>query len=133
MLKAMCQIASCVNIEVTRRYHSPWAKALGGMERRRGPDPDQHEMAQQRRPDMHRDEHRGIDPEESLVTSRGSAAMVPPAIVRGMEAVGAWPVPEPPRTHSGHWKPTEALIMHSGQIGRSQRVQRMPVSRSGWR
>ena len=68
-----------------------------------------------------------------LVSRRGSAAMVPPAIVRGRAAAGAWPVPEPSRTHSGHWKPTEALTMHSGQIGRSQRVQRMPVSRSGCR
>lgn len=43
------------------------------------------------------------------------------------------PVPEPPRTQSGHWKPTEALTMHSGQMGRSQRTQLIPVSRSGWR
>jgi hypothetical protein len=39
----------------------------------------------------------------------------------------------PCRTHSGHWKPTEAGIMHSGQIGRPQRVQEMPVGRSGCR
>ncbi|GFH64681.1 hypothetical protein Srut_11950 [Streptomyces rutgersensis] len=43
------------------------------------------------------------------------------------------PVPEPRRTHSGQWKPTEALIMHCGQMGRSQRTQLIPVSRSGWR
>ncbi|MFZ8980960.1 MAG: hypothetical protein ACO3JT_04075 [Candidatus Nanopelagicales bacterium] len=36
-------------------------------------------------------------------------------------------------TQSGHWKPTAADRMHSGQIGRSQRVQRMYVPRSGWR
>ncbi len=31
----------------------------------------------------------------------------------------------PSATHSGHWKPTAALIMQSGQIGRSHRVHRM--------
>lgn len=54
-------------------------------------------------------------------------------MVRGLAAAGAGPLPPPSRTHSGHWKPTEALTMHSGQMGRSQRVQRMPVSRSGCR
>jgi hypothetical protein len=39
----------------------------------------------------------------------------------------------PSATHSGHWKPTEAGIMHSGQIGRPQRVQAIPVGRSGCR
>jgi hypothetical protein len=39
----------------------------------------------------------------------------------------------PARTHSGHWNPTEAGTMHSGQIGRPQRVQEMPVARSGCR
>ena len=33
----------------------------------------------------------------------------------------AWPS----ATHSGHWKPTAALVMQSGQIGRSHRVHRM--------
>lgn len=72
-------------------------------------------------------------PSRILVTRRGSSVIEPPASVRGWFAVGAWPVPDPSLTHSGHWKPTEALIMHSGQIGRSQRVQLMPVSRSGCR
>ena len=39
----------------------------------------------------------------------------------------------PAATHSGHWKPTDAGIMHSGQMGRPQRVQAMPVGRSGCR
>jgi hypothetical protein len=39
----------------------------------------------------------------------------------------------PSRTHSGHWNPTEAGIMHSGQIGRPHRAQEMPVGRSGCR
>jgi hypothetical protein len=47
---------------------------------------------------------------------------------RGVRAAD-WPA----RTHSGHWNPTEAGIMHSGQIGRPQRVQEMPVARSGCR
>jgi hypothetical protein len=33
----------------------------------------------------------------------------------------------------GHWKPTAALFMQSGQIGRSQRWQRTPAGRSGCR
>ncbi|WP_243737673.1 hypothetical protein [Blastococcus xanthinilyticus] len=36
-------------------------------------------------------------------------------------------------THSGHWNPTEAGIMHSAQIGRPHRVQEIPVGRSGCR
>jgi hypothetical protein len=39
----------------------------------------------------------------------------------------------PARTHSGHWKPTEAGCMHSGQMGRPQRTQETPVARSGCR
>ena len=35
----------------------------------------------------------------------------------------------PSLTHDGHWKPTAASRMHSGQIGRLQRWQRMWVSR----
>ena len=35
--------------------------------------------------------------------------------------------------HSTHWKPTAASRMHSGQIGRSQRWQRMYDSRPGCR
>ena len=40
---------------------------------------------------------------------------------------------EPFLTHSTHWKPTAASRMHSGQIGRSQRWQRMYDSRPGCR
>ena len=36
-------------------------------------------------------------------------------------------------TSSGQWKPTDAGRMQSGQIGRSQRVQRINASRFGWR
>jgi len=37
------------------------------------------------------------------------------------------------RTHSTHCTPTGAGTRQAGQIGRSQRWQRTPVSRSGWR
>jgi hypothetical protein len=37
---------------------------------------------------------------------------------------------DPSRTHDGHWNPTEAGCMQSGQIGRSQRWHRMWASRS---
>ena len=36
-------------------------------------------------------------------------------------------------TQVGHWWPTGAGTMHSVQIGRPQRVQCTPVTRSGWR
>ncbi|WP_017590240.1 hypothetical protein [Nocardiopsis ganjiahuensis] len=35
----------------------------------------------------------------------------------------------PSATHSGHWNPTDASTMQSGQIGREHRVQLTPVSR----
>ena len=54
--------------------------------------------------------------------------MVTPVIVTGWRTVrAASPM------HSGHWKPTGADRMHSGQIGFSHRVQEMYVVRSGWR
>ncbi|GIJ02459.1 hypothetical protein Sya03_18110 [Spirilliplanes yamanashiensis] len=49
-------------------------------------------------------------------------------------AVRAWRcVRRPSATHSGHWKPTDAGFMQSGQMGRSHRTHRTPVSRDGWR
>ena len=68
-----------------------------------------------------------INPE---VTAPGRADSRAPVSVRGV----ALRIPLlPSRTSSGHWNPTEAGIMHSGQMGRSQRVQRMRVDRSGCR
>jgi len=40
---------------------------------------------------------------------------------------------DPSLTHSGHWKPTDASRMQSGQIGRSHRWQRIQVSLPGCR
>ena len=59
---------------------------------------------------------------------RGSATRVPPYGVRAWRVVRA-----PSLTHSGHWNPTAAEFMQSGQMGRSQRWQRIQVSRSGCR
>ncbi|BBZ30993.1 hypothetical protein MMAD_52880 [Mycolicibacterium madagascariense] len=39
----------------------------------------------------------------------------------------------PSPTQSGHWWPTAAERMHSGQMDRWQRVQLTYVPRSGWR
>jgi hypothetical protein len=44
----------------------------------------------------------------------------PPNDVRGVRTDRA-----PWRASSGHWNPTDAGTMQSGQIGRSQRVHRM--------
>ena len=46
--------------------------------------------------------------------------------MRGAEAAA-------PCTQSGHWNPTEALIMQSGQIGRAQRVPGMCPQKGGIR
>jgi len=52
----------------------------------------------------------------------------PPYAVRPLRVVFA-----PSETHCGHWKPTAASRMQSGQIARSQRWQRMYDSRPGCR
>ncbi|KRC65383.1 hypothetical protein ASE12_11835 [Aeromicrobium sp. Root236] len=44
----------------------------------------------------------------------------PPAIVRGARTDLA-----PSAMHDGHWNPTDASFMHSGQISRSQRWHEM--------
>lgn len=136
MLKPMCQISSWVNIVVTSRYHSPSATPSVGTKGAGGQRP----MSTM---SLRKDDGSAwtamntatLIPIRILVTRCGSAATVPPARVRGREAPGAGPVAPGvrPAAQSGQWKPTEALTMQSGQMGRSQRVQRMPVSRSGWR
>ena len=46
----------------------------------------------------------------------------------------AWRIDLAPSfTQLGHWNPTDAEFMQSGQIGRSHRWQRIHVSRSGCR
>ena len=75
-------------------------------------------------------EHRDVDRDQ------GEGDRTPPAPRRLQAAAagaGARTEACPSRTHSGHWNPTEAGIMHSGQIGRPQRAQGMPVGRSGCR
>ncbi len=61
-------------------------------------------------------------------TTPGRATIRPPygALARRTVALPCF-------TQSGHWKPTAAGRRHSGQIGRSQRVQDTHVSRSGCR
>ena len=61
-----------------------------------------------------------------------------PAACRPLPRLTARTDARPSRTHSGHWKPTEAGIMHSGQIGRPQRAAgdagrpvRVPVAGGG--
>ena len=62
------------------------------------------------------------------VTIGGRTWAGAPATVRGTRTVRASIF-----TSSGQWNPTLAGRMQSGQIGRSQRMHRTPVSRSGWR
>ncbi len=58
-------------------------------------------------------------PMRTCVTSASPTGR-PPYAVRGWRTDLA-----PSRTHSGHWNPTDACRMQSGQIGRSHRWQRM--------
>src|SRR5690606_12622764 len=60
--------------------------------------------------------------------SAGRAGTAPPYGVRARRTLRA-----PSRTQAGHWNPTAAGIMQSGQIVRSHRWQRMPAGRSGWK
>jgi hypothetical protein len=55
----------------------------------------------------------------TIEVSAGFDDRDPPYVVRPARVSRA-----PWLTHSGHWKPTEAWRMQSGQIGRSQRWQR---------
>ena len=52
------------------------------------------------------------------------------AAVRRLDAARR---PAPSAMHEGHWKPTAASRMQSGQIGRSHRWQRIQVSRPACR
>jgi hypothetical protein len=56
-----------------------------------------------------------------------------PALRTALPRRGARTPAFPARTHSGHWKPTEAGCMHSGQMGRPHRTQETPVGRPGCR
>src|SRR3954469_3785247 len=64
----------------------------------------------------------------SVKVTYGVSVRRPPYTALGVRIDSA-----PLRTHSGHWKPTDALFMHLGQIGRSQRTHRTYVSASGCR
>ncbi len=64
----------------------------------------------------------------AMEVAAASGRRVPPYVVRPWRVVRA-----PSATQSGHWKPTDASRMQSGQIGRSQRWQRMWDSRPGCR
>jgi hypothetical protein len=52
----------------------------------------------------------------AIVTTEDPSLSLPPKAVRARGAVA-----DPCRTHSGHWNPTDACVMQSGQIGRAQR------------
>jgi hypothetical protein len=64
----------------------------------------------------------------TIEVSAGLPVRAPPYGVLAARVVFA-----PSATQLGHWNPTAASRMQSGQIGRSQRWQRMYVSRPGCR
>jgi hypothetical protein len=55
-----------------------------------------------------------------IVTTEDPSLSLPPKAVRGRGAEA-----DPCLMHSGHWNPTEACVMQSGQMGRAQRWQEM--------
>ena len=67
-------------------------------------------------------------PISTKVVRRGSATRWPPYGVRACRVER-----DPSFTQFGHWNPTAAERMQSGQIGRSHRWHRIQVSRSVWR
>jgi len=69
-----------------------------------------------------------FSPMSTLEVRVGSPERLPPYAVRPDLVDRA-----PSCTQEGHWKPTAAWFMQSGQIGRPQRWQLMWVSRSGCR
>ncbi len=69
-----------------------------------------------------------FSPISTKVVVRGSSTRFPPYGVRPCRVDRA-----PSLTQSGHWKPTAAERMQSGQIGRPHRWQLIQVSRSVWR
>src|SRR3954451_4637910 len=69
-----------------------------------------------------------LRPISTNVVRRGSATRCPPYGVRACRVERG-----PSLTQVGHWNPTEAERMQSGQIGREQRWHLIQVSRSVWR
>ncbi|GAC1521803.1 MAG: hypothetical protein NVS3B1_06500 [Marmoricola sp.] len=69
-----------------------------------------------------------LTPIRTIVVSSGRALTRPPKTVRGARTVFC-----PSFTHEGHWNPTAAGTMQSGQMGRPQRWQLIQVCRPGWR
>ena len=65
----------------------------------------------------------------TLIPIRTNVALAPP----DRAPVDAVRTSVRSRAHSGHRMPTDVGVMHSGQIGRPQREQLTPVSRSGCR
>jgi len=81
-----------------------------------------------------REPSRYCSPYVTTLTAISTFVTVPVAIIaRPPNSVRAAVVLAPSRTHSGHWNPTAAGIMQSGQIGRPHRWQTMCASRSGCR
>ena len=120
MLNAMCSHPACRNIDETSRNHSPSrAIASGCIPHRASPPPRSSRVTVTNR--------KAQIPIRDVVTAPSRVSR-PPKTVRdsGIDAT-------PALRHSGHWYPTDAAFMHSGQMGRRQRVHWIHVSRSGCR
>ncbi len=121
MFSAMCRIWTCRNVDVISCQYDPWAtpsipcrgKSASGINaivdtNLPGPGPCAVALA--------------ITKNTTLTAIRPSVTIGDPWPNRPPKAVRARGAREAhSRTHSGHWKPTDAAVMQSGQMGRPQR------------
>ena len=119
MLNRMCRNPPCRNVEVNRRHHSPCAIPAGHIP---------HVLMASSRPDIHASPKIATLTAINTYVSVGFSLIGAPTGVTGCRCTAA-----PAPTQSGHWKPTEADVMHIGQIGRMQRVQLTHVVVAEWR
>ena len=110
MLKPMCSRSKCRKPDVTMRHHSPCATSKLS-------SPSWRVWS------------RPWPPRKNTALTAISAIVTYGSVRndRIVRTAGA------PFTQPGHWNPTGAEIMQSGQIGRSHRRHLTPASRSGWR
>ncbi len=117
---------------VTTRHHSPWSTSTGAVSSSLVSGEEK--------------ERTGLTPASTAETAVATATAtliamstrvtVPqrrPATRTPVVRLGCRTVRRASAISSGHWKPTEAGCMHSGQMGRPQRTQEIRVGRSGCR
>src|SRR4051794_3419089 len=137
MLKPMCQISKWLNAEVPSCHHAPpdtpWTRVVvpSGLPKSVvcGSSASRSTRVEP------------LPPAARIASQTAALSAIRPIEVSAGLAEGFPPygsTPErvdlaPSRTQLGHWNPTDAEFMQSGQIGRSHRWQRTQVSLPGCR